>query len=99
MSRVTDRADWYDRKANVPEPPDAGKLKIPAKAKGILSTGFNKLDTPKQPDSAHMQTKSERNSVGSRWTPGPGNQHKGKASPSSAESFLKQRRNKESKHK
>jgi hypothetical protein len=90
-----DRAEWYDRNAELPDRPET-KIKMAPKAKGMLSTGFNKLDTPKQPEQAHAQTKSERDSVGSRWRPGPGNQHKGKASPSSEESFLKQAKNKES---
>jgi hypothetical protein len=93
--RISYKNDTYDEMADANRR-EATKIKIGPKPAGQLTNGFTTLDTPKQRLQGHAQTKSERNSVGSRWRPGPGNQHKGKASPSSEESFLKQRKNHES---
>jgi hypothetical protein len=89
-----DRAEWYDRNAELPEREES-KVKIAPKAKGQLADGFSKLSMPVQSEKDfHAQTKSERNSVGSRFT--VGQQLHGKASPSSEESFVKPKASKES---
>jgi len=79
-----DRAEWYNREAELPERLGT-EIKITKQAKGQLSDGYSKLDTPAVVEKAQQQTKSERDSVSSRW-PGPkgrvGTVHHGKASPS-----------------
>jgi hypothetical protein len=94
LDRIAEKRNTYDDIESANQKA-ASKIKIAPKPAGQLGSGFTKLDTPKQPEQGHGQTKASRNSVGGRWLPGPGNQRKGKASPSSEESFLKQRKNKE----
>jgi len=92
-----DRADWYDQMADLPQN-DATKINITSKAKGQLADGYSKLDAGKDTTGKPLQLKSERERVGSKW-PGPkgrvGTVLHGKASPSSAESFLHVAKNKE----
>ena len=93
--RTSDREEWYNRNPKVPEQDASKSIKISAKAKGELSTGFSKVAMPAPLAQGHAQTKSERDSVGSRFTPGPGNQHKGKASPASEADCVKVKPNHE----
>ncbi len=99
--RIAYKNDTYDEMADANRKA-ATKIKITSKAAGQLSSGYTKLDTPKQPENAHAQTKAERSSVGSSW-PGPkgrvGKVLHGSKSPSSAESFLKQKKNHEATRK
>jgi len=89
-----DRAEWYDRNAELPERHET-KVKIAPKAKGELASGYSKVDMPKVNErDFHEQTKSERASVGSSWS--VGKQLHGTGSPSSEESFVKPVASKES---
>lgn len=93
-THITDREEWYSRDPKVPEQEASKSIKIAPKAKGELSSGYSKLAMPAPLAQGHAQTKSERSSVGARYRT-DGKLH-GKASPSSEESFLKQRASKES---
>jgi len=65
-NHITDRNEWYDRNADLPERPET-TVKIAPKAKGELAIGYSKLDMPKAPEQGHLTTKSERSSVGGVW--------------------------------
>ena len=92
--RSVDRATWYDRNAEPPQH-EQSKVKISSKGAGQLADGYSKLATPEDKTGKHLQLKSDRDSVGSRWRPGPGKQLHGKASPGSKESFVRVAANKE----
>lgn len=97
MDRLAYKNDTYDELADANRKAST-EIKIAAKPKGQLSDGYTKLSAPAHSDrDHHSQTKAERSSVGGRYRTG----HKlhGKASPSSEESFLKQRKNHESSSK
>lgn len=92
--RISYKNDTYDQMEDENRK-TASKIKVAAKPAGQLAQGFSQVDMPKELKQGHFQTTSERDRVSTRWRPGPGKQHKGKASPSSEESFLKQRKNHE----
>lgn len=92
MDRIANKNDTMDKMENANRKAST-EIKIAPKAKGELSSGYSKIATPAQPDQAHAQTKAERASVGGRWQ--VGKQLHGTASPSSEESFLKQKKNHE----
>jgi len=95
--RVASRNEWLDQHAEHDDF-DPTKITISPKAKGQLADGYSKLDAGKDATGKPLQLKSERERVGSKW-PGPkgrvGTVLHGKASPSSAESFLHVAKNKE----
>jgi hypothetical protein len=87
QNQVERRKEFYN---DLPQD-RASSIKAAPKQKGILEEGFNKLEMPKDKSKQHLQIASERSRVGSKW-PGPGKKpSKGKASPSSRESFLRQK--------
>jgi len=91
-NHITDRNEWYDRNADLPERPET-KIKIAPKAKGELAQGYQNRDMPKTPEDGHLTTTSERNSVSRPFKPGIGNQLPSQSSP---ESFVKPVASKES---
>lgn len=89
-AKVEDMAEAYRESQS--------KVTVTAAGKGMLTSGFTKLSLPEDKSPKPLQLKSTRDSVGSAW-PGPkgrvGKTLSGKASPSSAESFIKVAHNKE----
>ena len=79
--RITDRAAWYDKTADLPADKET-KIKVTKQQSGALSDGYEKLKVPEDKTAKPLTLASTRDSVGSKW-PGPGKQLHGKASPTS----------------
>ena len=94
--RVVNRNAWYDRTTDKPVD-DATTIHITPKARGQLADGYTKLEMPAAAPTAKLSDGAKEH-TGSKW-PGPkgrvGTTLHGKASPSSAESFLRTAKNRE----
>lgn len=85
------RADWYDKNPKAPD--TSPSVKIAPKAKGELADGYSKVATPAESKDGHMQTKSDRDKVGSPWS--LDSKHTGKASPANHADVVKVKANHE----
>jgi len=96
FDRIAQKNDTYDEMADANRKAATDGAKMSPRGAGALATGFNPIKTPAQPTSAyHAQTKAERNTVAGPYSSDNGKQHKGKASPSSEESWVKTKKNHE----
>lgn len=95
-----DRADWYDRSPAASRPDrDATSIKVTKQDKGIMANGYSNLPKPEDKTTKPLHLASTRDNVSGPFKLGPGNQHKGKASPTISSDCVYVKPNKEMKAK